>query len=78
MLHYNINKKLFQYLLKKFFPTLPIYIKHNPIALMKTNSEVEPAEMNGSGKPVGGIESVNTSYCTIIFYNKKRANFALS
>ena len=32
---------------------------------MKTNSEVLPAEMNGSGKPVGGIEPLNTSYCII-------------
>ena len=38
-----------------------------PMADIKTNSEVEPAEMNGSGKPVGGIEPVNTSYCTINF-----------
>jgi len=38
-----------------------------PIALMKTKSEVEPAEMNGSGSPVGGIEPLNTSYCIIIF-----------
>ena len=35
-----------------------------PIALMKTNKLVEPAEINGSGKPVGGIEPVNMSYCT--------------
>ena len=34
---------------------------------MKTKSEVEPAEMNGSGKPVGGIEPVNISYCIINF-----------
>ena len=35
------------------------------MATMKTNSEVEPAEINGRGKPVGGIEPVNTSYCII-------------
>ena len=35
-----------------------------PIALIKTTSEVEPAEMNGSGTPVGGIEPVMTCYCT--------------
>ena len=28
---------------------------------MKTNSEVEPAEINGSGKPVGGILPVTTA-----------------
>ena len=36
-----------------------------PIADMKTNSEVDPADMNGNGSPVGGIEPVNTSYCII-------------
>ena len=41
--------------------------KQPPIALMKTNSEVEPAEINGSGKPVGGIEPLNISYCIINF-----------
>ena len=30
---------------------------------MKTNNEVEPAEINGSGNPVGGIEPVKISYC---------------
>ena len=38
---------------------------------MKTRSEVEPAEMNGNGNPVGGIEPLNTSYCTINLSNKK-------
>ena len=32
---------------------------------MKTKIEVEPAEMNGSGNPVGGIEPLNISYCII-------------
>ena len=31
---------------------------------MKTTSEVDPAEMNGSGSPVGGIEPDTTCYCT--------------
>jgi len=44
---------------------------------MKTNSEVEPAEMNGSGNPVGGIVPVNTSYCTINFCIKKSSFIAL-
>jgi len=34
---------------------------------MKTSNEVEPALMNGNGKPVGGIEPVNISYCIIKF-----------
>ena len=38
---------------------------------MKTNSEVEPAEINGNGNPVGGIEPVNISYCIINISNKK-------
>jgi len=38
---------------------------------MKTSKLVEPALMNGSGKPVGGIEAVNTSYCII----KKEQNY---
>ena len=38
---------------------------------MKTSKLVEPAEMNGSGNPVGGIEPVNTSYCTIERFFKK-------
>ena len=44
-----------------------------PIALMKTTSEVEPAEMNGSGSPVGGIEPLNTSFCTMNFNIKKES-----
>ena len=34
---------------------------------MKTNSEVDTAEINGSGKPVGGTKPVNTSYCIMNF-----------
>jgi len=34
---------------------------------MKTNNKVEPAEMNGSGSPVGGTMPINTSYCTMNF-----------
>jgi hypothetical protein len=41
-----------------------------PIALMKTNNEVEPAEINESGKPVGGMEPINISYCIINFEQK--------
>jgi hypothetical protein len=44
---------------------------------MKTRSEVEPAEMNGSGKPVGGIEPLNTSYCIINLSTKKEQIIAL-
>ena len=33
---------------------------------MNTSKLVEPAEMNGSGNPVGGIETLNISYCIII------------
>ena len=33
----------------------------------KTNKLVEPAEINGRCNPVGGIEPVNTSYCTMIY-----------
>ena len=44
---------------------------------MKTNSEVLPALMNGSGKPVGGIEPLNISYCIIKLANKKEQFFAL-
>ena len=43
-----------------------------PIALIKTSKKVEPEEMNGRGKPVGGIEPVNISYCTMNLSNKKR------
>lgn len=38
-----------------------------PIAPKNTINEVDPAEINGSGSPVGGIEPVNISYCTIKF-----------
>jgi len=50
-----------------FFLLCPSTSKTNPIALIKTNSEVEPAEINGSGRPVGGIEPLNISYCIINF-----------
>ena len=36
-----------------------------PIALIKTKSEVDPALMNGSGKPVGGTIPLNISCCII-------------
>ena len=42
-----------------------------PIADIKTSKLVEPAEINGSGNPVGGIEPVNISYCIIKFNTKK-------
>ena len=35
------------------------------MADIKTNSEVEPAEINESDSPVGGIEPVKISYCII-------------
>ena len=44
-----------------------------PIADIKTNNEVLPALINGNGKPVGGIEPDNISYCTINLNTKKRA-----
>ena len=34
------------------------------MADIKTTSEVEPALINGSGRPVGGMEPDTTSYCT--------------
>jgi len=42
-----------------------------PIAPKNINNAVDPALINGSGSPVGGIEPVNTSYCAIKFSNKK-------
>ena len=33
------------------------------MADIKTSKLVVPAEMNGSGNPVGGIEPLNISYC---------------
>ena len=32
---------------------------------MKTSKLVDPADMNGSGSPAGGIEPLNISYCII-------------
>ena len=37
-----------------------------PIALIKTNREVDPAEINGRGNPVGGIEPVTTAMFSIV------------
>ena len=48
-----------------------------PIADIKTRSEVEPAEMNGNSKPVGGTTPLNISYCIIKVCIKKRANLLL-
>lgn len=39
--------------------------RHTPIADINTTREVEPAEINGSGKPVGGIEFVTTKILSI-------------
>ena len=46
-----------------------------PIADIKNSKEVEPAEMNGKGKPVGGIEPLNISYCIINSQEKKRVKY---
>lgn len=46
-------------------------LRTTPIADMKTNNEVEPALMKDKGNPVGGIEPLNTSYCTMILCKKK-------
>ena len=48
------------------------------MALINTTKLVEPALMNGNGSPVGGIELVNTSYCTVNFPQEKRANIYCS
>jgi len=47
------------------------------MSLIKTSKLVEPAEINGSGSPVGGIEPVNISYCIIKLDNKKEHFIAL-
>ena len=44
---------------------------------MKTSNEVEPAEMNGSSNPIGGIEPINISYCIINYRKKKEQIIAL-
>ena len=45
---------------------------------MKTSKLVEPAEIDGNGSPVGGIEPVNTSYCIIKLGVKKEQIITLS
>jgi len=40
------------------------------IAILQT-SAVDPAEINGSGNPVGGIDPLNISYCIINLRIKK-------
>ena len=42
-----------------------------PITLISTISELLPAEIKGSGNPVGGMEPLNISYCIINFSIKK-------
>ena len=61
-------KKLLQILVILNFTLsrLSVNIQHNSNCTHE-NNEVEPAEMNGSGKPVGGIEPLNISYCIIKF-----------
>lgn len=55
------------------FPTL-----HSiPIAPINTLSDVPPAEINGIGIPVGGIEPLNISYCIVKLGIKKEQMFAL-
>lgn len=39
--------------------------RQTPIADINTTRDVEPAEMNGSGKPVGGIVDVTTKMFNI-------------
>ena len=41
------------------------------MADIKTSKLVDPAEINGSGKPVGGIKPLNISCCIINLYNKR-------
>ena len=57
-----------------FFLLCLSMLSTTPIADINTSKLVEPAEMNGSGRPVGGIEPVNTSCCTMNL-SKKRANY---
>ena len=54
---YTLNKK--NYTLP--FPLCLFTLSTTQIADIKTNSEVEPADINGSGSPVGGIEPVTTA-----------------
>ena len=42
-----------------------------PKLAIKTIRDIPPAEMNGSGIPVGGLEPVNTTYYTIKLNTKK-------
>ena len=41
------------------------------MADIKTSKLVDPAEINGSGNPVGGMLPVNISYCIINLIIKK-------
>ena len=47
-------------------PILSINIKHNFDGKHENQQTCVPALMKGSGKPVGGIEPDNISYCTTI------------
>jgi hypothetical protein len=38
-----------------------------PIALIKTTIDVDPAEINGSGSPVGGMSPVTTATFSIVW-----------
>ena len=42
-------------------------LRTTPIADIKTTKLVLPAEMNGKGRPVGGMEPDTTCYCTESF-----------
>ena len=45
-------------------------LSKTPMALMKTTKLVEPALINGKGKPVGGILPDMAFYCTNFYLSK--------
>jgi hypothetical protein len=66
---YKLHSKCIHFKQKNY--TLPFLLclstfNTTPIALIKTKSEVEPAEINGSGRPVGGIDPVTTAMFSIV------------
>ena len=64
----EIHKKHLQTLVILNFALLDCLstLSTTPIADMKTSKLVEPAEMKGSGSPVGGIDPVTTAMFRIV------------
>ena len=69
-----LHKLVFNFNIYTYCITYLSAFKTNPINPINTVKLIPPADINGIGIPVGGIEPVNTSYCIINLKQKEQIN----